>query len=555
MPKVPVIEQQETLRPLPGSTLDAPLKEAPGKASAEATRQATEMFEEQRRQANELALIDADLATTEAETDMLWNPDNGAMHSRGRDSFGIHGDVEEQYRKRTSEIEMGLASDEQRIAYRKLVSNRWGDIDRQLMRHTGTEMRAYDDETSRQWFIGEQLRVATQYLDPEIVNHSIERQKEMALRYARRHPELPPEWLKNKTQEVESTTHKMVVNQLLINDDDAGANEYYNEHSGQIIDTNGELKNKIKQSVTTGRGRRIADDTWLTYGPDSEHAPIELDKMTAAVKKRTKDGKVIKAATTSIKERSALFKQARDEREEANEGEVWKRYDEFGSDGLWTSPEFLALSGKTQRSVKDKVAGYANKAAKIEKEGIREEQEINFHRLADDPELLRESDLDHMLRNEEISTLGYRSLQKMRDPKNAPGYKEASKMLSTALTKKLFNARDAADNSKQWAEFTVMLQDYMVNNPEGDPIEYVNSIMEPIQTSWVEKALNVVSRGAPGTEAAVERRRQELEGIAAGDTLPLFPAPDKREDAIEKLKTKGYPVTEANIEYVIERMP
>lgn len=134
------------------------------------------------------------------------------------------------------------------------------------------------------------------------------------------------------------------------------------------------------------------------------------------------------------------------------------------------------------------------------------------------------------------------------DPVKEQEEKTAIKRLSDAKSSKFFDPADRVNNSKLWAENVNNLQRYIINHPEEDLGLYVDQILEPVEVSFVQNLMDIVSFGQPGKEEATAARQEELRIEAEGV------GGDQRAQAIQLLKDNGKPTTDANIDFVMEKL-
>ena len=260
MPQVPRIERQVATSPIQGGTLSQPpagafngLQQTMGTTE----KLAVDIFTEEKRKADQIAVLDADLSTSQIETSLLYDPQAGALMTEGKNAFGVYDSVKDSWQKHIQETEKKLTNDNQRMAYKNLVSGRWSNIDRQLQRHIGTETRKYDDQTSTAWLANEQSRVSKNYNEPGIVASSLGIQRAVIADYAKRNG-LPAKYVEQKTAEATSTTHKTVLEQMMADGNDLGAKEYYQANSAEILD-DADIKKGIAESSLRGESQKVSD--------------------------------------------------------------------------------------------------------------------------------------------------------------------------------------------------------------------------------------------------------------------------------------------------------
>ena len=193
------------------SNAQAQVGEALGKAAGTAQK----FFEQQKKQADDLAALEVDSELSQFTTDYLYNPDTGALNKRGKDAFGVSNDFDEKWREKSEEIQGRLSNNSQRLAFEKIKANRYNDVSRQLQRHVSVEAREYDNQVTESFLSNERNSAAANYLDRDRIGRSIELQKKAIFDHAQRNGS-PPEWVQEKTLDVSSRTHSAVLARMLV---------------------------------------------------------------------------------------------------------------------------------------------------------------------------------------------------------------------------------------------------------------------------------------------------------------------------------------------------
>ena len=181
------------------------------------------------------------------------------------------------------------------------------------------------------------------------------------------------------------------------------------------------------------------------------------------------------------------------------------------------------------------------------------EVEADFiQRITEDPESVSDTEITDKLgagldNSTAQSLLGFKKkrLKGDKDPVKEQEEKTAIKRLSDAKASKFFAPADKVKNSKLWAENVNNLQRYIQNHPEQDLGLYVDQILEPIETSFVQNLMDIVSFGQPGEEEAIATRQEELR-VEAEDP--------KRIQAEQILTNAGKRVTKKNIDFVMGKL-
>lgn len=360
MPTVPRLERAVETAPLRGGQLSPVPSGAFGNMD-QAFGAAESMMVEERKKADQLAVLDGDVKNSSFETSLMHDPERGLLNRRGKDAFGIYDEAKSAWDKHVQETEKSLANDGQKIAFRNRATARWSDIDRQIKRHVSTEGRQYDDTVTESWITNERTAAALNYQDGERVKTSISTQKAVLADHAKRNG-LPAEWLKLKTMEAESKTHITIIERMLDNGQDEAAQGYYQANKDGLGASAGDIEAKLSAAVTEGKASRGVTEVWGAMGPKKAGDPVNEFEMAKAVREMFGDDeKAVKAAVSEIKERANLWNAQQKENTDANEAAVWGAVEKGASIAQVRSmPEYRNLDGKTQVSVKEHLVDRAH---------------------------------------------------------------------------------------------------------------------------------------------------------------------------------------------------
>jgi len=242
MPKVPTYEQNQVQEANLNYATNTPKTsmETFGGGSAgignvinDAGKVAMQVYQQEKKRADDIALYDADAKLTKLETDLLYDPKVGALNQKGKNSFDVATTTLPEYKKRSDEILAGLSSNEQKAAFERVRSERGANIDRALQRHVSTESIRYDQEVTTNFVKNEQDLAVKSYKDPKAVAGSLLRQEQAIRDYGRRYG-LPEEETQAQLLKVKSETHESIINRLISNDQEYGAQTYLNKYKGEI---------------------------------------------------------------------------------------------------------------------------------------------------------------------------------------------------------------------------------------------------------------------------------------------------------------------------------
>lgn len=236
MPRVPIVERNLQVRPLPaGNTapmlgtprLDLPSAgntgiEAVGRAReqmARAVGHVGEVFgklaEESKQRGDQVALIEAQRKLDDWEASKLYDSTNGAFSKRGKEAFGLPNTLATQFDLDMQEVRASLGNDDQRIAFDKMAVSRLDTIRRGLLRHERQEMDDYARSQANATIESGLNRAQLNYSDPVAVENSINNAKGAFAAYAKTQG-LPQEAIEVKLQEIDRKGRLAVLGRMAI---------------------------------------------------------------------------------------------------------------------------------------------------------------------------------------------------------------------------------------------------------------------------------------------------------------------------------------------------
>lgn len=546
MPRVPVAERTVETAPLRGGQLS----QAPSGAFGGMERVFSEVeriMAEEKKKADQLAVLDGDVKNSAFETSLLYDPQQGLLTRRGKDARGIYDEARTQWDAHVAATEKGLASEAQRLAYRNRAVSRWADIDRQLQRHMAEEGRRYDDTVTESFIANERTSAALNYQDAERVKTSIDTQKAVLVDHARRNG-LPAEWLKLKTSEVAGKTHKAVLDRMIVNGQDEAAQAYYEANKVDFADT--EMEAKLAKASSEGTAARAADEIWASIGPRKPGDPVNVFKMVEAIREKHGESEdVMKAAAAQVKERAALWSAEVQQNKDANEAAVWRAV-EKGTDiaSVRAMPEYQALPGDRQVTVKNHIVDRAHALASRRDDKPTDSQWSAFwqHSQPDELNAMSEDQVQNLL-----PKLGRRLTNDLMAKKRSMGKAEVLeatidsdlfKELADEAGLKAFKAPSAL-TERQRAELGNLragVEAAIATEQAGRGRKLTRDEKEAVMRRVIEKTVTVKS-GWFGTaeKPAAAVRREDFEKIVVPD--------EDRAKIKDALKRANMPVTEAEI--------
>ena len=191
------------------------------------------VFQDAKRNADEIAVLDADSKMGETQSQILYDPGEGVLARKGKSAFGAIDESTTSFSKSADDIENTLSNATQKAAFRKLSMNRRDDVNRQVQKHVSSEIQAYDNNLTESYLINERDAAAQNPYDQNRIKSSIDNQKNEFSRYAFRNG-IPEELATQKMRELSSSTYTGVIDKLLANGKDLDAKGFYESVKGEF---------------------------------------------------------------------------------------------------------------------------------------------------------------------------------------------------------------------------------------------------------------------------------------------------------------------------------
>jgi len=275
-PLIPQAQRQVASTALPSPRLST--ASAPEHADlGNVTEVLGQVLEKRRAKANQIATLDADAELAALETDLLYNPQTGALTRKGKESFDQPEKVREAWTKSVSEIEGRLVNEDQRLAFHERVVAREADLDRAVQRHVAGEIESYEKDTVNGYLTKERNAALANYQDADRVEKSVQRQIAAFRDFAT--GQLPPEQIAAMVDEITSKTYSGVIEVMLANEQDQRAAEYFADvkefiHGADSIS----VQNALKEGTLRGESQRMADELVAKY-PDRATAMEQIPEI------------------------------------------------------------------------------------------------------------------------------------------------------------------------------------------------------------------------------------------------------------------------------------
>lgn len=284
---------------------------------------ATQIIQEERQRADDAATTEAYAKAVRKRNELLYDPKSGAMNRQGKDAFGVSKEYGEAYEKELNTIEDELATDSQKALFRKIRIQQSTDLNNDLQRHTFTEARKFEEQTTEAGLATTRDDAVLNYQNPGKVASSIELQKVLVKEQAIRNG-LPAEWVALKTKDVESKTHSAVIERMLSNGQDIEAQDYFNKSKDFLSGADSAtLEKSLEEGTRRGKSQRESDAIVKSTGSLSQ----ALEKARSIEDPRLRDDTV-----TRVKDYYSQKKMAEDEANEQRHKQAGNIIDQTNGD-------------------------------------------------------------------------------------------------------------------------------------------------------------------------------------------------------------------------------
>lgn len=272
------------------------------KAAAGVVDTAHAFLLEQKKRADQVRVTEQKGVLAAKANDLLYNPDSGALNTKGKNALGIDQKVFEDYDKLTGEMEVELSGDYQRAEFQKARAEYREDLSRQLNRHMAKEADQYDDEVTKGFVSNERTAAALSFLDADRVSKSVANQ-EAEIRARGERKGMPKDLVDAQVREASSKTHVAVLTRMVTENMGPLAKDYFSKVRDSMDPEDAERIGKaINHSSVLAEAQLAAKDI------SSRH-----NNMAAALKDidKLKDPEVQEKTKDLVKERFSLIEQGK----------------------------------------------------------------------------------------------------------------------------------------------------------------------------------------------------------------------------------------------------
>lgn len=262
---------------------------------------ASKMFQEQKKNADQVAFMDADSRASALQLKLQLE----AEGMKGRNAAGAIDVVSGSWKKGIEDIEKSLSNDDQKMAFRKSVSQRFEGLNKHVQTHSFKELEAYDDESTKNYIKNSRDEALTNYKDPQALGVSLYRQQSAIVEQGKRKGK-DADTIREDLQKAMTETHAGVLERMVNNHEDLLAKEYFAKYKDEIDgDKVGDIEKLLKESSVKGESQRKSDYIFGKHQDDMESA------LKAA--RGIKDPEIRDATVDRVKDLFADKKRAKDQ--------------------------------------------------------------------------------------------------------------------------------------------------------------------------------------------------------------------------------------------------
>lgn len=262
MPTVPTYNRQvqESALPSVRGTPQAPaasfgIGTSMQKAINQFGNKAMAFMAQEKKNADDLAILEADKNLSSYESELV----SGALNRKGKDTLGLEDEIMGSHTKYVNDTMKGMANNAQKSKFMQIAVSRQKAVQQQLNKHTATEMAKWDKDVTDTFISNERDNAVVNFDDPNKIAVSIQRQREAIMGYAQRNG-IDPAVGKRNAKELESETHRQIINHHLSNGNDLAAQGYYKAIEKNLTAEDiTKLKDDLREGSTRGEANRQLD--------------------------------------------------------------------------------------------------------------------------------------------------------------------------------------------------------------------------------------------------------------------------------------------------------
>ncbi len=298
MPTVPTLGNPVQQQALPSPRIDvgAPIEAFGGgpalgratEAVQSAARATYDFYKDQKKQADDIVVQDKLAAATRRQTELLYNPENGAYWKKGKNAFDLVESHYTPYQAYLKELAKDLDQDQLSL-FQRQASRLDTETYQGLIKHIGVQTGDYDEESTKNY-----LEVS---LQKGINNRNVvgedRRQMEAIVKSVRGNADrmgiTDTAYIERQVQKYQNEMYAGRVKAWLADDQPEYAEQELLRHGEKIDSPEREaLQEEVKKSRGEKEGRRLGEDLFNKY-TDPQDALAEARKQED---KRTREAAV-----------------------------------------------------------------------------------------------------------------------------------------------------------------------------------------------------------------------------------------------------------------------
>lgn len=280
------IESQPARLPRRQNPIDGDVLAAPGLALAQAGNVLGQIAINEQRKAEDTQVLGGNRGLGQAEVDLMYNPQTGAMTKKGREAIGLSDKVLPEFDKRRAALEAGMNPGAKR-RFAALADQRRQDIEKQLFALEARESDSLNLAETEANVAQAKNEAAIHYKNPERIQTSTE--LGWAAMYARMAREGdPPEKIAVKRRQWEAEIKGTILDQMIANRENADAIAFYDVNRAALGDKADEYGMKIREARYEVESVATSDRLLRQYGGPTPAAYAEAAQIKdPEIRKRT----------------------------------------------------------------------------------------------------------------------------------------------------------------------------------------------------------------------------------------------------------------------------
>lgn len=553
MPVVPRYEStklQTQIGPTPQLSPNAPAEAFNVGQSRQEVQRAQDRFAntlatvamEEKKKADQVRMLEFDSELSQFQTQLEYG-ENGIYTKKGKDAFSIGASIQDAWDKKTSQMIESLSDDDQKNLAKQRVLQRWGNVYEGMQKHAFVEQQKYDASMTENFLRNSQNEAMESFANPKRIKQAIDDQKAEVEKFAKRNG-LDEETKKLKLSETLNKTHALVISKLAESGNDIAAKHYFEANKDEITGE-GEIQisKMLKEMSTRGESQRLSDS--IVKGAKS---------MTEAVEKtRDIENPEIRDATLSrVKEYYSTKKIAERDRIEDLHKYVGNVLIQNGGRIESIPPNIMS---QFSISEKKSVEEYAKYLSRGQEPTTKWDKYYSLKTMASNPATREKfADLNLMVearphlddqRFVELTNLqtGLRS-GNSKATATLDGYMTDKQIVDTTLKSIGITPKQKLSYEKATRSIDERVQDW---KQETGKSKIDNESLRKIVDDEIKE-------GVVGERFLFFDKKKRKFELEPGEGFINKASSEDRTKAIDYLKANGKPVSEANINYILEKM-